>query len=216
MSAPEILIIDKTVGMTSFDVIRVLRKHFTIKKMGHAGTLDPLASGVLVVGIGAGTKKLNNYLKLPKTYGALVRFGERRSTGDLEGEVLEEKDAGALTREDVEKALRAMRGELLLPVPAFSAIKVDGKPLYKNARRGIEMALPQKKMCITEATLNSFIEGERAEAEIEFVVTSGTYVRSLAEELGRRVGYPATLAGLRRTSVGEFTIKEAKPIDLFT
>lgn len=214
----ELLLIDKPKGITSFDVIRRLRRELGVKKighgrkpkLGHAGTLDPLASGLMIIGVGSGTKKLEQYIKLPKTYEAEIIIGERRSTGDMEGEILEEREVSVLARADVENALASMVGMLDLPVPVYSAIKQDGKPLYKKARAGKEIEPPIKQMKVHDATLHKLERrANRAHLFVTFDVGSGTYIRSLAEELGRRLGYPATLGNLRRTKIGEFDIKDA-------
>ena len=213
---PELLLIDKPKGITSFDVIRRLRRTLQIKKMGHAGTLDPLASGLMLIGVGKGTKGLTSLVKLDKEYLAEVRIGERRSTGDLEGEIVEEREVKTLTESEVEVALATLVGALSLPVSAYSAIKVDGVPMYKRARSAEKIGktvadVPEREMKVYEAELLKFETGDgRAVATVRFSVGSGTYIRSLAEELGRRVGYPATLQNLRRTKVGEFDIKDAK------
>jgi tRNA pseudouridine55 synthase len=219
MSDPALLLIDKPLGITSFDVIRRLRRILNIKKMGHAGTLDPLATGLMIIGVGPGTKKLAELVKLDKEYVAEVRIGESRTTGDLEGEVIEEKKVSGLTRESVEEALRQMVGTLTLPVSAYSAIKVDGVPMYKRARQAqregeVVAEVPIREMIVSESELLDFeMVGDRAVATVRFAVGSGTYIRSLAEELGRRLGYPATLQALRRTRVGEFMIAEAKTLE---
>ena len=215
---PELLLIDKPVGKTSMDVIRVLRRKLGIKKIGHAGTLDPLATGLMLVGVGPGTKKLTELVNLDKEYMAEVRIGERRSTGDLEGVILEESEVVDLSKESVEQALKSMLGTLTLPVSAYSAIKVDGVPMYKKARKAEQKGevvddVPIREMRVDEAELLSFkISGGRAVATVRFKVGSGTYIRSLAEELGRRLNYPATLQNLRRTKVGKFDIKDAQPL----
>ena len=135
METPEhILLVDKPKGITSFDVIRRLRRELGIKKMGHAGTLDPLASGLMILGVGEGTKKLTEFIKLDKEYIAEIRVGEKRSTGDLEGVVLESVKVEALDTELVKEELQGMGGVLTLPVSAYSAIKKDGVPMYKRAR----------------------------------------------------------------------------------
>ena len=216
---PELLLIDKPKGITSFDVIRRLRRTLQIKKMGHAGTLDPLASGLMLIGVGKGTKGLTSLVKLDKEYLAEVRIGERRSTGDLEGEIVEEREVKTLTESEVEVALATLVGALSLPVSAYSAIKVDGVPMYKRARSAEKIGktvadVPEREMKVYEAELLKFETGDgRAVATVRFSVGSGTYIRSLAEELGRRVGYPATLQNLRRTKVGEFDIKDAKLLE---
>lgn len=213
MTDTNILLIDKPVGITSFDVIRRLRKKLNIKKMGHAGTLDPLASGLMIIGVNEGTKRLNEYLKLDKEYVTDVLLGKRTKTGDLEGEVVAEKEVGVVTEEEVIDSLSSMVGTLTLPVSAYSAIKQSGVPLYKKARaleksgQAIDFELPMREMKVYEAEL---LDMSDKMIRIRFKVGSGTYIRSLGEELGRLLGYPATLASLRRTKVGEFRVEEAE------
>lgn len=215
----EILLIDKPKGITSFDVIRRLRRKLNIKKMGHAGTLDPLASGLMIIGVGAGTKKLTEYIKLDKEYVAEVLLGEKRSTGDMEGELLEEMNVTRVAEERVKETLREMQGTLYLPVSAYSAIKKDGVPMYKRARKAEKTGeaitdLPMRTMQVYEAELlNVEAADNRTVLTVRFAVGSGTYIRSLGEELGKRLGYPATLRNLRRTKIGKFDIKDAEKID---
>lgn len=212
---PELLLIDKPQNITSMGVIRVLRKQLGIKKMGHAGTLDPLATGLMLVGVGKGTKQLTHLTKLNKEYVAEVRIGERRSTGDLEGIILEEREVTELSEQEVLEALHTLDGTLTLPVSAYSAIKVEGQPMYKRARKAEKIGelvadVPERVMTIYETELLNYELGEgRAVATIRFTVASGTYIRSLAEELGRRLDYPATLQYLRRTKVGDFDVNDA-------
>jgi tRNA pseudouridine55 synthase len=215
----DIILVDKPKGITSFDVIRRLRRELGITKMGHAGTLDPLATGLMIVGVGAGTKKLESYLKLPKTYEAVVRIGERRSTGDMEGEILESKDVTSLSLKIVSEVIKDMTGVLTLPVPVYSAVKRGGQPLYKKARAGkVIEDIPIRSMEVMsgEATsLNLFVteKGEqRARISVVWHVASGVYIRSLAEELGKRLGYPATIEDLRRTTIGDMSVADARAI----
>ena len=221
----ELLLIDKPKGITSMDVIRRLRKDLNIRKIGHAGTLDPLATGLMLVGVGAGTKKLAELIKLDKEYIAEIRIGERRSTGDLEGEILEEKsvtEAEEILRSKISSTLDELIGTNSYPVSAYSAIKVDGVPMYKRARRAekrgqIVDEVPVRDMTVYVAELLDFsltnsAEKNRAVATVCFHVASGTYIRSLAEALGRKIDYPATLQNLRRTRVGDFDIKNAQPL----
>lgn len=221
MEVPSLLLIDKPLGITSMDVIRRLRPLLGIKKIGHAGTLDPLATGLMIIGVGPGTKQLGTLIKLDKTYVTEVRIGEQRSTGDLEGEVVAEKLVTELPEALVREVLIGMVGTLTLPVSAYSAIKVDGVPMYKRARkaeRSGEMVteVPMRDMRVLEATLLAYtIDNGRAVATVQFSVGSGTYIRSLAEELGRRLGYPATVQALRRTRVGEYRIEDARTIESF-
>lgn len=214
----ELLLIDKPKGITSMDVIRRLRRELQIKKIGHAGTLDPLATGLMLIGVGPGTKKLTELVKLDKEYIAEVRIGERRTTGDLEGEILEEKIVVSLEESKVRETLQQLLGTQHLPVSAYSAIKVDGVPMYKRARKAEKSGeliteVPMRDMEVKEVELLEFsVSDGRAVATARFFVGSGTYVRSLAEELGRRLDYPATLQNLRRTKVGKFDIKNARPV----
>jgi tRNA pseudouridine55 synthase len=227
----EILLIDKPKNITSFDVIRRLRRKYSeandgakSPKLGHAGTLDPLATGLMVLGVGKGTKKLTELTKLDKEYLADVLLGERRSTGDMEGLVLEEKkvdESVEVLQPKIYSALNEMKGDLELPVSAYSAIKVDGVPMYKRARKAEKSGntvakVPLRTMKVYEAELlGVVVQSDRVVATVRFFVGSGTYIRSLAEELGRRLGYPATLANLRRTKVGNFSIEDAKQIEDF-
>jgi tRNA pseudouridine55 synthase len=215
---PEILLIDKPKGITSFDVIRRLRRELNIRKMGHGGTLDPLATGLMIIGIEKGTKKLSDYLKLDKEYIAEIRVGERRSTGDLEGIILEEKAVESLDESEVRKILSEMQGTLTLPVSAYSAIKKDGVPFYKRARKAEKTGevvedVPLRDMRVFEAELQTHACAEgRCVLTVRFFVGSGTYIRSLAEELGKKLGYPATLQNLRRTKIGDFKIEDARTL----
>jgi tRNA pseudouridine55 synthase len=229
MSLPELLLIDKPLNITSFDVIRRLRRQYSenhagekAPKMGHAGTLDPLATGLMIIGVGPGTKRLTNLTKLNKEYVAEIRIGEQRSTGDLEGDILDEAKVSESLKElqiKVASALGDMVGELELPVSAYSAIKVDGVPMYRRARKAeregeLVSEVPVRIMKVFVADLFTIKKGEQKPyATVRFYVGSGTYIRSLAEELGRRIGYPATLQNLRRTKVGEFDIDSAQEIE---
>ncbi len=210
MKDGEILLIDKPKGITSFDVIRILRKKIGVRKMGHAGTLDPLASGLMLVGIGSGTKKLKDLIGLTKEYEADILLGRKTTTGDMEGDTIEQKQVSKIEDLEIEKVLKAMIGNLELPVPAYSAIKRGGEALYKKARRGEEVDVPMKTMGVIKAEfLGGLQEEDYYIIKVIFKVTSGTYVRSLAEDAGNRLGVPATIKELRRTKVGEYDIKDA-------
>lgn len=207
-------------------VIRELRRRTGINKMGHAGTLDPRASGLLLIGVEKGTKQLAGLLGLDKEYVAEVLIGERRSTGDMEGLVLAEKAyQGDLDEGKISEALASLIGEITLPVSAYSAIKKDGVPMYKKARaaerKGEQVSeVPLRLMKVYETELLKLkpfknVGEPRLLATVRFKVGSGTYIRSLGEELGERLGYPATLYNLRRTKVGEYKVEDAKKISDF-
>jgi len=216
----DIILIDKPKGITSFDVIRKLKEvqkrrelGHSMPKFGHAGTLDPLASGLLIIGMGEGTKKLSKFLKHPKVYDVEILLGESRTTGDMEGEIIESKMVGQLDIRKVESVLENMVGNIELSVPKYSAVKVGGEKLYKKARSGEDFEPPKKIMKIISLKLNGEkIEGDRHILDITMEVGSGAYVRSIAEEVGRLLGYPATVSELRRTSIGEFLVENAEEL----
>jgi len=225
LELPEILLIDKPLEMTSFDIIRALRRRHKEEggegrlKVGHAGTLDPLATCLMILGVGMGTKKLTELVKLDKEYTAEVRIGEQRTTGDLEGAIVAEKEVDQISEETIKNVVASMVGTLTLPVSAYSAIKKEGKPMYKRAREAEKKGevitdVPVREMTVYEAEVldsaNIIVSGKaRLVVTVRFAVASGVYVRSLGEELGKRLGYPATLQALRRTKVGDFSITEA-------
>ncbi len=210
----DIILIDKPKGITSFDVIRQLRKKLNIKKMGHGGTLDPAASGLMIVGINKGTKKLTNLIKLDKVYQADILLGIKTDSGDLEGKILEEKEiTEKLKEENIKKVLESITGEIELYVPIYSAIKRGGEALYKKARRGEKVDPPKKIMKIHWIKLlGHHQEGNRYILKLEMKVSSGTYIRSIAEEIGEKLNLPATVKELRRTKIGDFTIKQAEKL----
>lgn len=208
----DIMLVDKPTGMTSFDVIRVLRKKIGVWKMGHAGTLDPLATGLLLIGVGDATKRLSDLIGLPKVYDAEILLGVRTDSGDVDGTELEKSPVPELSYDQVKKVVGSMVGELELSVPIYSAIKRGGRPLYDYARSGDAVEVPIKKMAVTEATLLSYTAPV---VNIRFNVASGTYVRSLAEELARRLGTLGTIQNLRRLSVGDYKVENAKKLEDF-
>ena len=205
---PDVLLVHKPKGLSSFDVIRRMRPILGTRKIGHAGTLDPLATGLMILGIDAGTKKLAHYLKLPKTYTAEILIGKSTTTGDLEGEIIQEKfiDKNDMNNDDLEHQLLQMKGSHTLKVPLYSAIKVQGKALYAYARAGeTPPYIPEKEMnIITIQMLDSYNKGIYHVVKVRVEVSSGTYIRSLGEEFGRRIGYPATLQNLHRVSIDSF------------
>lgn len=207
----------KPSGITSFDVVYKLRKRFKIKKIGHSGTLDPLADGVMQVAIGRATRCLE-YLGSDKKYIAKIRFGFLSSTGDMEGEITE-SETPKFTRNELLSAIDSMRGEIEQIPPVYSAIKVNGKKLYEIARqgKGDEVEIPKRKVKIYEAKLLNFNpaneENSHFEAEIEIFCSKGTYIRSYAVDLAKKLGTGGYLTGLTRTMAGNFNICDSKKID---
>jgi tRNA pseudouridine55 synthase len=210
---PEFILVDKPKGITSFDVIRKLRKIYPGVKMGHAGTLDPRATGLMIIGLNKGTKLLDRFLKLQKTYEAEILLGVSTDSGDMDGSVLLEKDCSTVLDKDIENKISSLVGSHMLPVPVYSAIKKNGKPLYAYARRGIAVEVPVKPMTVIALNIQDIREENgKKYVRVIFDVTSGTYIRSLAEELGRHLGVPATLSELRRLSIGEYRIDSSDVI----
>jgi tRNA pseudouridine55 synthase len=187
-----------------------LRRKLGVRKMGHAGTLDPLATGLLIVGIGDATKGLSQLIGLPKTYEAEILLGVRTDSADADGKVIEQSVVPELSSGEVEKALASMIGALDLAVPAYSAIKRGGRPLYDYARKGEVMEAPIKQMIVRDAKLISY--GAPIVRAV-FDVSSGTYIRSLAHELARRLGTIGTIQNLRRLSIGDYKIEDAKKLE---
>lgn len=207
---PEILLVDKPKGISSFSVIRILQRKFGKQKIGHAGTLDPLATGLLILGVGQGTKKLSELLADEKVYITDIVLGKSTTTGDAEGSIVKTQEYPDLKKDAVEDAVESLRNVSELPVSLYSALKKDGVPLYEYARKGIEMEEPIKPMKVLEVAMLDHYKKEPFEiVRVRFRVSKGTYIRSLGEELGRRLGVPASLQTLQRTKVGEFSLEDA-------
>jgi tRNA pseudouridine55 synthase len=213
MENGEILLIDKPKGMTSFDVIRFLRKKLNIKKMGHAGTLDPLATGLLIIATGSATKKLTEFTGLNKTYIMDILLGTKTDSGDLEGKILEDQPVESVDLKKVSATLNSLIGKVELTAPIYSAIKLKGTPLYKYARQGKEIEPPKRKTEIYKlALLANFKDGNKYVLRVEMDCSKGTYARSVAEEIGTRLGLPATIKELRRTRIGDFHVGTAQKL----
>ncbi len=205
-----ILLVHKRFGCSSHDVVNEVRHKFHTKRVGHAGTLDPQATGLLVVAVGPATRFLQ-YLPLePKEYLGRIRFGSETSTYDAEGEVLASKEPPEKLRDVVEAHLPAFRGLIQQLPPMYSAVKVDGKPLYKYARQGQELHREPRTVHIGTFEI---VGGEAPEFEVKVVCSGGTYIRSLAHDLGQAVGCGAHLGGLQRVRVGRFRVDQALPIE---
>lgn len=200
---------DKPAGMTSHDVVAILRRRLGERRVGHAGTLDPDATGVLVVGVGRATRLLRFIEVHEKEYEADVVFGVETTSQDASGDVVAEADASALSRDDVERAAAAMVGEIEQLPPMVSAVKVGGERLYRKARRGEEVERSPRRVNVYELSVEGFSPGPRATARLRVRCSRGTYVRTLAHDLGRTLGVGAHVATLRRARVGPFTGHDA-------
>lgn len=204
----------KPKGPSSYDIIRELKIVLKNReKIGHAGTLDPLASGVLVIGVGNGTKKLREIVGKEKEYIAVIKLGEESTTDDAEGEKRAGSSATPPSRENIERALGNFVGEILQAPPAYSAVKILGQPAYARARKGEKVAPKTRKVTVKSIDL---LEYAWPILKIRVVTGPGVYIRSLARDLGRKLGTLGYLADLERTRVGDFrkngalSIEEAK------
>ncbi len=211
-----ILLIDKPSGWTSFDVVNYVRRmvanHEGKKpknvKVGHTGTLDPLATGLLVLLIGSYTKRAPELTKLDKTYEVTMKLGETSTTGDGEGEIVA-GSSNPVARADIEAVLKEFTGEIMQTPPAYSAVKVDGQRAYKLARAGKVVNIEPRQVTIRNIELKKY---EYPFAEFTAEVSSGTYIRSLVEDIGKSLGTGAYMSDLRRTKVGQFNIGDAHQV----
>jgi tRNA pseudouridine55 synthase len=204
-----VLVIDKPADWTSHDVVAKVRKITRIKKVGHTGTLDPFATGVLPLTLGRATRLTNYFLSSDKHYRGIMRFGFATTTFDLNGEPLGDDTHPQLDRDMLEEVFRKYTGTVVQTVPPYSARKVQGQPMYRYARKGIEMAPATKQVQIRMLAL---IDVRGSEVEFELSCAAGTYARSLAHDLGSHIGTGAHLVQLRRTRSGEFPIESAVPL----
>ena len=204
-----VLVVDKPVGMTSHDVVQVIRKGTNIRRAGHTGTLDPRASGVLVILIGPAVR-LSEYVSASdKRYQAILRLGATTDTYDADGQVLRSRPVDNITEEQFETELATFVGEIEQVPPPYSAVKIHGRKAYEMAREGEEVELAPRKIKVYSLEL---LEWAPPEAVIDVYCSSGTYVRSLAHDLGEKLGCGAHLVGLRRTKSGRFTLRDAVPL----
>lgn len=212
MSAPHgVLLVDKAPDRTSHDVVARVRWLLGTKKVGHAGTLDPMATGLLILGIGQGTRLLTHLVGLPKTYTATIRLGAATTTDDREGEPIgQARDASGISLPQVESAIAPLRGDILQVPSTVSAIKVDGKRAYARARAGEEVQLAARPVTVSRfAVTASRHEGCFLDLDAVVTCSSGTYVRALARDLGAALGVGGHLTALRREDVGPFLVSES-------
>ena len=202
--------IDKPPDMTSFDVVRVVRRAAGIRRVGHAGTLDRPATGVLPIALGPSTRLIDTLMDARKRYRATVTLGVETDTYDAAGEVQARCDASGVTRAAVEHALEAFRGDLLQTPPAFSAVKLDGERAWRAARRGEQPQLEPRPVTVYELTLGAC---EPPELEIEVECSKGFYMRSLAHDLGEALDVGGHLGSLSRSAVGPFRLEDAVSLD---
>lgn len=201
-----ILVVDKPLGATSFDIVRRIRRATGEKRVGHAGTLDPAATGVLLVLLGQATRVTEYLMDMAKTYRGTVHLGVSTATYDSEGDVVREADASGVAEDTLHDVLKAFVGEIEQVPPAHSAVKIDGERAYHRARRGEDVEMKARPVTIYRIELLRY---EPPIAELEVECARGTYIRSLAHDLGERLGCGAHLASLVRTRIGPFSVDAA-------
>lgn len=220
------LLIDKPSQITSFGVVARVRRVLSEEnreqmvkqgqtppkrvKVGHSGTLDPFATGLMILLVGKSTKKAQEFLKLDKAYEATLFLGAESTTGDPEGEITEQKVEQIPDLKTIEEILRNFKGKIKQQVPQYSAVKIEGRRAYDLARKGIKVEMPTREVEIYDLQILSY---EWPKLKISCKVSSGTYIRTLGEDIGRALGVGAYLTELRRTEVGNFKIDGAKPLD---
>jgi tRNA pseudouridine55 synthase len=207
-----VLLINKPLQWTSFDAVRKIRNLIRIKKVGHAGTLDPLATGLLIICTGKFTKQINNYMAQEKEYTGTFTLGSTTPTYDLESEPVNHKSTEGITTEQLKDATKQFIGEIMQVPPAHSAIKIDGKRVYELARQGKEVKIEPRKITIKEFELTNI---ELPIVSFRVVCSTGTYIRSLANDFGAAVGCGAHLSSLCRTRIGAFTLAQSQTIEEF-
>ena len=212
--SPGIVIVDKPAGMTSHDVVSRCRRIFSTRKVGHAGTLDPMATGVLVIGIERATKILGLLSGTSKSYAATIRLGRTTTTDDAEGEVVQDQSAAEVTDDAISAGIAVLRGEISQRPSAVSAIKVGGKRAYQLVREGEEVELAARTVRIERFdVLEIRREGSFIDVDVEVDCSSGTYIRALARDLGDALGVGGHLTALRRIRVGGYGLEHARTLD---
>ena len=211
MGTDGLVIVDKPGGMTSHDVVAQIRRIAGTRRVGHAGTLDPMATGVLVVGIGRATRLLGHLSGHDKGYDATIRLGISTTSDDADGEVMEERDASGVTDDSLDAAMQRLVGDIEQVPSSVSAIKVDGRRAYDRVRAGEEVQLAARTVHVETFEL---VRRDGAELDVHVECSTGTYVRALARDLGRMLGVGGHLTALRRTRVGGFDLEVARPLEV--
>jgi tRNA pseudouridine55 synthase len=212
---PGLVVVDKPPGLTSHDVVARMRRLARTRRVGHAGTLDPMATGVLVLGVGAATRLLHHLVLADKAYTATIRLGQATVTDDAEGEITARRSAAAVTDEAVRAAMVPLTGAIRQVPSSVSAIKVDGQRAYKRVREGEAVALAARPVTVSRFAALAVRRPDPDLVDVDVAVecSSGTYVRALARDLGAALGVGGHLTALRRTRVGPFTLAQARTLD---
>ena len=214
LSTSGIVVVDKPAGMTSHDVVARLRRFFGTRKVGHAGTLDPMATGVLVAGIERGTKLLAHLVAEDKVYETTIRLGASTTTDDAEGAIVEKHDASGVTDEAIRAEVTKLTGTIMQVPSKVSAIKIDGRRAHELVRAGEEVDIPAREVTIHAFELGEIRrDGEFVDVDARVHCSSGTYIRSLGRDLGAALGVGGHLIALRRARVGAFSLTDARTLE---
>jgi tRNA pseudouridine55 synthase len=211
---PGLVVVDKAPGMTSHDVVAKVRRILGTRKVGHAGTLDPMATGVLVLGVERATKLLGHLALDTKVYLGTIKLGSATSTDDAEGDILSEVDASGVGQDAITRGIEALTGDIMQVPSSVSAVKIDGKRAYARVREGETVEIPARPVTVNRFDVLSMRrEATTIELDVMIDCTSGTYVRALARDLGAGLGVGGHLAALRRTRVGPFDLRVARTLE---
>jgi tRNA pseudouridine55 synthase len=214
VSADGLIVVDKPAGMTSHDVVARIRRLAKTRRVGHGGTLDPMATGVLIIGVNRATRLLTYVIGAEKSYSATIRLGQSTITDDAEGEITATAAVDGVTDEAVRAGLAGQRGEIDQVPSAVSAIKINGERAYKRVREGEEVTIPARRVTISRLeVLDIRRTGEAVDIDIDVTCSSGTYIRAIARDLGALLGVGGHLTALRRTAVGGLTLAEARTLE---
>jgi tRNA pseudouridine55 synthase len=205
-----LMLVDKPSGVTSHDVVDMVRRSLRTRKVGHAGTLDPMATGLLILGVGRATRLLRYLGDLSKSYAATGRLGEETDTLDADGQIVRSASVD-VSRAEIEGACAALVGDSLQTPPAYSAVKVGGRKLYQAARKGDALEAPARRIRVDAFEVSAF---DGRDVEVRIACSGGTYVRVLVADVGRALGCGAHLVRLRRTAIGPFRVEDARPADV--
>lgn len=208
----EVILIDKTKGLTSFSVVHKVRKAVKVKKVGHAGTLDPEATGLLIVCTGKKTKEIYKYQDFDKTYTGIISLGKSSPSMDAETEFTEEKSIVGIGNDEIEIIRKSFLGKIEQMPPMYSAIKHKGKSLYEYARKGVEIKRETREITISKFEIT---KTDLPDIYFEIVCSKGTYIRVIADDFGKKLGCGAYLKSLRRTAIGEYKVEDAFEINEF-
>ena len=204
------ILVNKPVGITSFKLVYIIKKKLNVKKVGHCGTLDPLASGLMIVLVGKYTKLQEKFMKQDKVYLATIKLGIKTDSGDLDGKIISQSDYSHIKKIDIKNALNSFIGKISQIPPMYSALKVNGKKLYELARKGITIERKPREITIYNI---DFLDFKKDTFSIRIKCSSGTYIRTLAEDIGKKINTDTVLINLVREEIGNYKISSAVNID---